>query len=90
MIQDIMKSQKSSIQIGGQMISRLIYRDSVIFHLEEGVLIIARWSGMVYASSPKPTYKIGSSNYTTFKVWYENEIITKKEVYVTLKKIILG
>jgi cytochrome P450 len=43
-----------------------------------------RWteSGMVYASSPKPAYQIGSSNYITFKVWYENEIITKKKVIV--------
>jgi hypothetical protein len=37
-------------------------------------------SGMVYASGPKPTYQIGSSNYITIKVWYENGIITKEEI----------
>jgi hypothetical protein len=35
---------------------------------------------MVYASGPKPTYQIGSSNYITIKVWYENEIVTMEEI----------
>ena len=37
-------------------------------------------SGMVYASGQKLTYQIGSSNYITIKVWYENEIVTKEEI----------